>query len=308
MTMSTMSTFVRQAHISIITRHADAELARIQGLLQHRLLVEGRADLERVLGGLIAAVEVADITPPPKTLDLIGHSIPGSNLLQLGDWVIDAASPTVTAFFRELADFNVLPRIGVHTVRLLGCSTACTEAGRNTLLALSQILGMQVCGTSNMTFANHYDAHGFNPEWRFLLVSSTDIREREEAKSDHVRPDPYPRALDVDGLPALPLASASPWPRRLADRDSAREILRLVRRDEGGVMPGLLASPACEIALPSVTPDAYHFAQILFDANFVRVYPDPKLPGVLYPVSEPSALRSIVDALPPAPVAAAAAR
>jgi hypothetical protein len=297
--MSTMSTFVRSAHISVVTRHADAELARIQNLLEHRLLVDGRADLEVMFGGLIAAVELSGITPPPKTLDLIGHSVPGTSLLQLGDWVIDAASPTVTAFFRELADFNVLPRIGVHTLRLLGCNTACTEAGRRTLLSLSDILGLQVWGTSNMTFANHYDARGFNPDWRFLLVSSTDIREREDAKQGNVLPDPHPRALDVDGLPALPLATATMWPRRLADSDSARKILRLIRRDEGGTMPGLLAKPSCELALPSGRPNAYHFAQVLLDNNFLRVYPEgPHQHGVLYPVSEPNALRSIVDALP----------
>jgi len=301
--MSKMFNFIRQAHISVVTRHADAELARIQNLLEHRLLVDGRADLEVLFGALIAAVEEADLTPPPKTLDLIGHSVPGTSLLQLGEWIIDASSPTVTAFFRELADFNILPRLGIHAVRLLGCNTACTEAGKRTLLSLSDILGMEVWGTSNMTFANHYTANGFNPDWRFLLVSATDLREREEANAGNVRPDPYPRALDLDGLPALPIITSTPWPRRLVDRNSAREILRLVRRDEGGTMPGLLASPSCELALPSARPNAYHFAQILLDENFVRVYPDPHQPGVLYPVSEPKTLRSIVDALPPAPVA-----
>src|SRR5262245_63720666 len=98
-----------QSHLSVITRHADYELARIQDIIEHKVLVDGRADLEEVFGHLLAAV--AD-EPTPKTLDLIGHSTPGQSLLMLGDWVLDAAKPTVTAFFRELADQEVLTRLG----------------------------------------------------------------------------------------------------------------------------------------------------------------------------------------------------
>ena len=298
--MSTINRHLIAPHLSVITRHADAELARIQDRIDHRMLVDGRAELEEMLSRLLAVAEATGITQPPKTLDLIGHSVPVSSQLQLGDWVIDASSPIVTSFFRGLAERNVLPRLGIHAVRLLGCHTACTPAGRRTLTALSDILGIEVYGTSNMIFANHYDAGGFHRDWRFLLVGSADIRELASTDAPTIPADPSPRALDLDGLPAHVLDEPDVrWPRRLVTTETAGKILRLVRRTEGAMMPGLLAAPSCELVLPSARPGAYHLAQILLDAAFVRVYPDgPVQPGVMYPVSEPHALQMIVDALP----------
>lgn len=292
---------LRQPHISVITRRADSELARIQDLITSRVLVDGRGDLEELLSRLVDLARTTPITMPPKTLDLIGHSIPVSSLLQIGDWVIDAENPTLLAFFRGLADLDVLPRLGIHAVRLLGCHTAGTPSGRRTLTRLSDILGLEVYGTNNMTFAGHYDEHGFSRRWRFLLVSSSDVRESEHGDAPEVTPEPSPRALDLDALPAFPLeVRTSTWPRRLATTEAAQQLLRLVRRTEGGMMPGLLSLPTCELALPAGRPNAYHLVQVVLDGAFVRVYPDgPVKPAVLYPVSDPHALRQIIDALPP---------
>lgn len=292
---------LRQPHISVITRRADSELARIQDLVTNRVLVDGRADLEELLSRLLDAARATPITMPPKTLDLIGHSIPVSSLLQLGDWILDAESPTLLAFFRGLADLDVLPRLGVHAVRLLGCNTAATPAGRRTITTLADILGLEVHGTSNMIYGGHYDEHGFAHRWRFLLVSSSDIRESEHGDANAVTPEPSPRVLDIDGLPAFPLeVRTSPWPRRLATADDANQLLKLVRRTDGGMMPGLLSLPSCEVVLPAGRPNAYHVIQVVLDGTFVRVYPDgPVKPAVLYPVTDAHALRQIVDALPP---------
>lgn len=300
MPTETLRPHLLRPHLSVVTRHADAELARIQGQIEHCVLADGRTELEELLGRLLVSAEASGITQPPKTLDLIGHSVPVSSQLQLGDWVLDAASATVTSFFRGLADQDVLPRLGIHAVRLLGCHTACTPAARRTLTTLSDILGLEVYGTSDMILANHYDASGFNRDWRFLLVSSTDVRELERETADTVRADPYPRALDIDRLPAHALDDRHAlWPRRFATAEAAGRILRLIRRTEGALMPGLLAAPSCELLLPAAAPNAYHVAQILLDGTFVRVYPDgPAHPGVLYPVTEPQALRLLLDALP----------
>jgi hypothetical protein len=63
-------------------------------------------------------------------------------------------------------------------------------------------------------------------------------------------------------------------------------------------MPGLVAAPGCELALPSARPGWYHLVQIMLDGELVRVYPDPRAPGVVYPVSDPRALRHLVEQLP----------
>ena len=294
-----VSALLRQPHLSVITRHADPELARIQDILEHKVLVDGRADLEELFGKLLAHEHVR---PTPKTLDLIGHSTPGQSLLLLGDWAIDAASPTVTAFFRELADNDVLPRLGIHAVRLLGCQTADSGQGRSTLCVLSNILGLEVHGTKNLIYSAHYDAGGFRDDAHHALVCSSDLRGEHGDDRSHEHGVPSRRVLDVDALPAQPLIEREhPWPRRVASTDAARSILRLVRRTDGAQMPGLLAQPSCDLALPASQPNSYHLAQVLFDGEFVRVYPDGhRKPGVVYPVEDPHALRALVDNLPTA--------
>lgn len=282
--------------LSMVTRHADSEMSLIHDAIEHKVLVEGRADLEAAFGTLLGCSGPRT----PKTLDLIGHSTPNGSLLQLGDWVIDAASTTVTAFFRELADYEVLPRLGIHAVRLLGCKTADTAQARSTICMLSDILGLEVYGTTGLVFASQYSKLGFHDDWKFLLIGSTDIRPSIRQRAP-ARTAVYDRTLDVDTLPAVPLDDgAHTWPRRVANDRVARSILRLVRRREGSLVPGLLATPSCDIAIPSTTEGLYHVAQVVLDGQFVRVYPEGTAQGVLYPVNHPQALRTLVEELPAA--------
>src|SRR5262249_12306713 len=112
--------------------------------------------------------------------------------------------------------------------------------------------------------------------------------------------DPYPRILDIDGLPATPLATGrTQWPRHVATDNDVRSILSLVCRTAGATMPGLLAAPCCEISMPAVHPGTYHRVQVLIDGEFIRVYPDgDERAGVVYPVEDPPALRSLIESLP----------
>ena len=278
-------------HLTITSRRLDHELARLHAVVEHKVLVEGRGELEETLGALLAE---RTTQPVPKTLDLVGHATP-SSLLDLGGWVLDSASPTVTAFFRELADHDVLPRLGIGTVRLLGCGTASTPRARDTLLALSDILGVPVLGTTSIIHAGHFRRDGFDPAWNFLCVNT-----RELAVSTLPLPAaPAARALDIDGLPAVPLIVHDiQWPRHYARADDARSVLALVRRTEGAEMPGLLATPMCEIALPSTRMGLFHVVHVMLDGQFVRVYPNAGGTGVLYPVRDPVALLSLVTGLP----------
>lgn len=292
----TLHTMLAQPRITVVTAQADAELLRIRDMLEHRVLVDGRTDLEVLFGQLLALSRSQIATP--KTLDLVGHSVAGTSVLQLGNWIIDAARPGVTAFFRELAEHDVLPRLGIHAVRLLGCRTAETAQARRTIIALSEILGLEVYGTTGIIFANHYNATGFDNAWRFLLVGSSDLR-REAANAVTVPMPPAARCLDVDSLPPTSVEDARPWPSHVTDAGTARSLLRLIRRNEGASMPGLLAMPRCEVLIPAQAVNMYHCIQLVLDGDFVRVYPDgPTRPGVLYPVTDPHQLRTLVDRLP----------
>ncbi|MBA3817768.1 MAG: hypothetical protein H0X17_02670 [Deltaproteobacteria bacterium] len=283
----------------MITRQADFELARIHDKIEHKVLVDGRTDLEELFGRLLDAI-VPGAPIKPRTLDLIGHSTAGKSLLQVGDWVIDRTSATVTAFFRELADQDVLGRLGIHAVRLLGCQTADTTAGRDTITALANILGVEVFGTTELLYSAHYDAGGFRDECSHVLICASDLRQPPETRGLATARSPYPRTLDIDALPAAALRGPIvEWPRRIASFEAGRELLGLIRRTEGAHMPGLLATPSCEIVMPAAHPGAYHRMQVLLAGDFVRVYPDgDDQPGVLYPVDDARALVRLADALP----------
>lgn len=295
-----MMSLLSQPHLTVMTRHVDSELARIQDMLTHRVLVDDRCELEAELGRLL---EMATDDPVAKTLDLVGHSCAGTNLLQLGDWVVDGSKRSVISFFRGLADNDVLPRLGIYAVRLLGCQTADTELARLTICRLADILGVEVYGTCNqLLYSAHYDAAGFREDCRHVLVGSNDLR-HDVADSAIARPgERFPRVLDIDALPASPLPAAR-WPRRFAGKHMAQEILRLIRRDDGAQMPGLQAAPRYELALPSAKPGWYHQLQILLDGEFVRAYPDGEAhPGVVFPVDDPALLRVLVESLPALPI------
>jgi hypothetical protein len=262
--------------------------------------VDGRVELESLLARLLAEADESRAAPVPKTLDLIGHSSAPDWLLLLGDWVIDADRPDVLECFRALADDNVLPRLGVHAVRLLGCNTACTARGRATIARLAEVLGLEVIGTSGMIFSSCYAASGFDRAWRFLLVSSTDLGERDLAVTAAAIAPPSPRVLDAGTLPAVALDSCRPpWPRRFATLEDAHRLLRIIRCDQGAPMAGPPAVPSYEILWPATQPNSYHLVQVLFDGAFVRVLPDgASQPGLVYPVADPLALREIVETMP----------
>lgn len=281
--------------ISIVTSHPDAEVTRLQALIGDHLEVDGRAALEAVLSHLARATSDTEVTP--KTLDLIGHAT-SDGLLRMGDWVLDGENPTVTAFFRGLADLDLLPRLGVTALRVLGCSTATTTRARGTLKILAEILGMEVFGTTSPIYSLHYDTEGFGHQWRFLLSAASESP-RTFGTEGRTAP-PAPRAFDIDSLPLIPLAGgARTCPRHLVTREAARDVLALVDRYQGAQMPGLLAIPSHELALPAHRADHCHIAEVILDGHFVRVYPDGETqPGIVYPVSSPHRLLDLVSRLP----------
>ncbi len=284
-----------QPRLSLITRAADDELRSIQDVVAGAVLVDGRADVEAILSELARH----DGPRTLKTLDLIGHSTPDHSLLMLGDWVIDGTKSRVASYFRGLADCDVLSRLGIHSIRLLGCQTAESELARQTLTTLAEIVEIEVYGTTQMIHAAHYDAAGFRAESEHTLLPSSDLRSRPQFSAVKRGGEPYRRVFDVELLPSAPLGIRPLHPRVIADVGPARRILQLIRRTDGAQMPGLLTTPSCEIALPSNKPGWYHRIQMLLDGEFVRIYPDgDDRPGVLFPVDDPAGLRSIVVELP----------
>jgi hypothetical protein len=283
--------------LSVISGEPDPDLARTAQRVVPSVRVAGRRDLEGLFGRLLHAGE--GTAAVAKTLDLFGHSTASGSLLRLGDWVIDTGSPAELAFFRHLAARDVLPRLGIHAVRLLGCNTATTLTGRATVCTLAAVLGVEVFGTKDLLYEAHHDEDGFLDAWSFLLVSATDLRRSTAIPTTPPGAESL-ELLDLEVVPALPLVpGAAHAPRRIAAPAAVRQILRLIRRDAGAWMPKGPA-PSCELALPSATtPGAYHLAYVLLDNAFLRFHPHGfSAPGVVYPVDDPYALRCVLEQLP----------
>ena len=282
-------------HLSVISSRRDPELARVHAALASTIEVSSRNDLADQLGRALVGREAP---PAPATLDLIGHAMAGTCLLRVGDWVVDAAQSSVTSFFRELAEYDVLPRLGITAVRLLGCVTAGSAQSRSTICTLADLLGVEVYGTTDMICAQHYDAAGFSDRYAGALVASSALRGEAPSFESRTTTTAYARALDLDGLPtvALPLAQAPGWPLHVLDRSRTAEVLHMVRRHEGAEMPGLLATPGCELALPTGS-GAHVLAQVLMNGEFVRVFPRDVRSGIVYPVADTAGLRRLVQTL-----------
>ena len=164
-----------QPHLTVVSGEPDGELRRIEQIITHSVNIAGSEALEQWFEHLLEeAGGTVEVTP--KTLDLIGHTRSVAAVLSLGEWLIDVANLTTMTVFRGLAKRAVLPRLGIHALRLLGCNTAGTPQGRATICTLSDLLGIEVYGTNQLLYAAHYGAGGFLDCWSFLLVGSSDLR------------------------------------------------------------------------------------------------------------------------------------
>lgn len=93
-----------------------------------------------------------------EVLDAIGHSR-SHGFLVMGTWVIDD-SPQTAATFSELLR-PLFQRLGIRTIRLLGCTTAIPERGRNAIRRIAAVTGCRVFGTKRFLSKYDYSPSGF---------------------------------------------------------------------------------------------------------------------------------------------------
>lgn len=205
-----------------------------------------------------------------RTLDLVGYT--GSDkLLVFHGRTMDTRIGRVRAYYRGIADQELLPRLGVTAVRLVGCTTAIGDPARRTLATLADILGIEVTGTTELVADRDLGPAGFIPPAPMTWTKG--------------------RLLDLDTLATAPLGAASPL-----TVDQGRALLALVRRDAGVDLPGLLALPHAHLALPAssnassnASGNAFHHLELLLDHELVRAG------STVWSVDDPRALRALLD-------------
>ena len=96
--------------------------------------------------------------------------------------------------------------------------------------------------------------------------------------------------------PLLP--ADRPWPVRIATTEqtpapcSASSIV-----SHGTPLPRPLATPMCELALPSQRGGTHHWLEVLLDGELVTIC-DGTGAGLVYRVDEPHALELLIENLP----------
>jgi hypothetical protein len=150
-------------HITVCPDPADGALKQTLANVDEVRPVAGLPGLRGLLEELGGA--------PGRTLDLVAHADGPTGLVRLGDSPIDMGRRDVEAFFQELGSRGLLERLGIVEVRLLGCRTASTGAGRETLRALAAVLGVRVSGTLMSLRARHFDWDGFRTRYEKTLLA-----------------------------------------------------------------------------------------------------------------------------------------
>jgi hypothetical protein len=118
-----------------------------------------------------------EASPPAvcRTLDLIGHSTRDHHLLRIGETPIDMFRPAVVRVFETIKTEQLLDRLGVTAVRLLGCSTAVFPTGQRSMQRLARLLKVPVYGSLKALLHAHYMPDGFNPKFAQVLIESSQL-------------------------------------------------------------------------------------------------------------------------------------
>lgn len=210
------------------------------------------------------------------TVDLIGHSSPIQNYLELGDWVLD---PTEAARFA-----SYLPD-SVKTVRFIGCTTA-SDNGRVAIEAFSAE-GRTAFGTANVVYTTHFDQRGVRrglggPPLVRVATGAVDrpIRPPKDQVATPYAPKGFRpskrRLLRAVIAPIVkPVASFLATVRWAVIASFAGHLThRRIRRLLGPIatpMPGLLTQPLLTYAITSGREEWR--LEVLYDFGLARFYP-----------------------------------
>lgn len=165
-------------------------------------------------------------------LDLIGHSRGRDNILKLGELAI--TSRVASKEFSALANSGILDKLGIKSIRLLGCRTACSPRGQRVVATIlkfftgsdqysypveppatgeAPVYLYPAYATRGDMFAVHFDNYGLRREAESLLADSdviTNAGPGDLPPGDDYPPDPP--SDDDDGDEVAPSHPPVPSP------------------------------------------------------------------------------------------------
>ncbi len=292
-----------EAPLNVSGTRASTELLDIQ-----RIVMEGgRLALVEDAAGLLELLRRAVTCRPPRAgrvLDLIGHSVTSDRFLMLGSSIIDLskslsvleATPTpVYAAFKAIGQEKLLQKLGIKIVRLIGCRTAESERGRNTIANLSNLLRVDVDAVCDLVSANEFGPEGYLGAVANLTEACPRTRWATATFTESFGGD----TLSVNKPSKAPLAYVVTDGTNLFQLAEVRATL--LEPDAGHLVRGLLARADAHVIVMDQSQDTrYRSFEVLFDHELVRVYPDLEGAGgggVVYRVDPQrrQQLRDILD-------------
>lgn len=141
--------------LSLVSGVADRELDEIRGRLAVYAMASSLDEAVAVLRRHVERGEHAEV------LDVSGHSRT-DGFVVLGTWEIDDSPQTAAAFCVLLGP--LLRKLGVQTIRLLGCSTAVTPRAERALRRIAHVTGCKTLGTKRFISSSDYGPDGFTSD------------------------------------------------------------------------------------------------------------------------------------------------
>jgi hypothetical protein len=277
---------VASARENVVSDHDDVEMRAIRCKLVGEQVAGSRQALRDILKNRKA---------PATSLDLIGHSTGKECYLMLGGWTIDD-TPFTGQFFQDVR--QDLQRLGVSAVRLLGCSTAITQAGWAVMERIAGVLGdhVPVWGTLRTISAVDFGPAGYDGGNLASTAGGPPDRAGPIAPpfpGDARREVPF--AIDhlvAEDRATLPEAR---WPRVPVARERAPELVALVEAPFAWSLPGLLAEPLVELLVATDPPARVRRLHVLLGYEVLRVFaPGHESHGLLYRITEPARLERLL--------------
>jgi len=333
-------TKLTQAHLTVSSDGPDPVLAIIQGIPTTWDLVSIPQDFEDMCQTPSDSYKKCVLLDPSlgeisKTLDLVAHSFPPRNVLLLGNYPkddIQQFNDTVNNFLVEDTFRNkwmnhlantasgsgggTLKALGIEKVRLLGCRTACSDAGRQTMVTLSNALHMPVFGTNDVLSRDDFTPGHFDETHAGKLISSDNVMSAPPCAPSLLPPN-APAVLGLSlgmthafsGKALEKLAARRTVLRPLTDSETHQ--IHDLTLPQGRSLPGLLTLPSWQyhILIDQSVPDQFHLLQILFDWHMVGVFSEKLVPHAVptrpfansacYLVRDPIALWKLMTGLSP---------
>lgn len=144
-------------------------------------------------------------------LDIIGHSRSRDGVLKIGELAL--TSIVAMQQFSELAERDILARLGIRRIRLLGCRTS-QARGAHVVRVIREYTNLEVYSSRADLFAVHYDDNGFRPDAFPLLVNYDAVE--AGGPGDPPPRDDYPRQApdddDDENDDPIPLEVQAPGP------------------------------------------------------------------------------------------------